>query len=565
MRFGGHAAAVACFFFIAGGVARPQAPAAPANAADQGAQSQIDNPQSNAQAAQDAQQNVNPTDKTNPVYKPKRTPEEEYQDKIRQYDPLATEDQSGQNSTNTSGSQRPLATAPAGRGAEPAGMALPGPSIGPDDSDAEEQPGYAGPAVLSRSYTLMRPSFPKEEKITPVLGTDAIYDSGIAGVVINSQGVPSVPGSTGGDFYWGVSGRHYFHHDQLGISYMGIMQYYSQATAASGVSQTLSLDYTHAFSRRLSLTLVEMGADYTMNNFPIGNPVIAPTQTIGSTAIVPTPNTQILNAGFKTFTSSADVTYQATARLSFNGGGSWFGVQEQGLNLPGAAGEQGRGDVMYRLTRRTTAGFAWSYNQYVYPQGLGQSTFNTFDGVYSWALSRSVQIHLRGGMSRLNNSGLTSETLPPSIAAILGVTSVTMAYRQLSWVTDFSGQISKDFRRGRSGNLSYSRGIIPGNGLFLTSIDQNVTGGASLVMFRRFNISAGNGYDSLTAPGQNLGSYRSYFAYFGVSRRVTRDINSNFRFDYRRYLITGSSLLQNEFRVSLGFSWSPTEGLSRLW
>ncbi|HWE00219.1 MAG TPA: hypothetical protein VG345_14305 [Bryobacteraceae bacterium] len=534
-----------------------QAPAAP-----QGTQSQIDNPQTAAQAEEQKAQPANPADKKKP------TAVEELEQKIRQYDPLAKEDEqrpsdkNGEKGNGKGNAKEGSAGDSRSGGSQAAGTALPGPSVGGGDGNADTSE-YTGPAVLSRSYTLLRPQIPSQERWIPMLGLNGIYDSGLNGLP-NVQGQANTGGSAGAEMIWGINGRHYFHHDIIGVDYRGDLQYYSPAKYFDGSNHWLNLDYSHAFSRHLSVNFVESGSIYSQN-YALENPAAVSDQNGAPVNLSTTPNIQIFDNGYKQFTSSADVTWQRTARLSFDAGGSWFGVDRSASSLLGVTGYQGRADSMYRITRRTTLGVSYAYNTYSYPHGLGRADFHTLDVIYSWALTSSLQFRARGGVSRLNSSGLTALPLSPDLAALVGQSSVAVEYHSLQWVSDYSVQLVKDFRRGRSANIMYNRGLSPGNGLYLTSVTQDVAANGSLVLSRRYYASLGAGYDSLTAAAQYLGSYRAAFAFFGVSRSLRHGIQGNLRLDYRHYIISGAPLLQNEIRVTLGFSWSPTEGLFRLW
>ena len=91
--------------------------------------------------------------------------------------------------------------------------------------------------------------------------------------------------------------------------------------------------------------------------------------------------------------------------------------------LLGVTGQQARGDVNYRLTRKTTIGTYYSFSHYLYPHGFGNSDTNTAGLIYSYAFSRTMQIRLRGGLSRVESLGLQSVEINPVIAALLGQSS----------------------------------------------------------------------------------------------------------------------------------------------
>ena len=573
MRFGGLIAAAAWIVAMAGAAAQTpragdsQTPAQVTNSEQQGNQpEQIHNPDAEAQKAQQKAEQANPANKKPP------TAEEQREQKIRQYDPLANtgqqqENQNGQTPQNQNQKKAGQGAngnseTPGQNAGEAAGGALPGPAVDGEADNSQDSSGYSGPAVLSRSYTLLRPSIPAQERWDPFLGVNAIYDSGLEGVQSNSTNGYTTGGSFGAELLWGIRGRHYFHHDVIGLNYRGDLQHYTPAKYFNGSNHWLTLDYTHMFSRRLSLSLVEAGSIYSQN-FTLVNPVTISEEAV--TNPINTPNVQIFDNGWKQFTSGMDLTYQRTARLSFNFGASGFVFRPEASYLIAASGGSAHGDAMYRVTRRTTVGITYSYNNFWYHRGIGRSRFHTIDGIYSWALGSTMQLNARAGASRLDSTGLEANYVNPQIAGLVGQGAPITQYRSVQWISDYAVQFTKSFRRSRSASISYNRGLSPGNGLYLTSRQQDIAASGSMILFRHYYFSAGVGYDSLSATAQNLGQYRATYAFFGGSRPMRHGLQANLRFDFRHFDVGNAPLLNNTYRVTLGLTWSPVEGLHRLW
>ena len=568
MRFGGLIAAAAWIVSIAGVAA--QTPAQAPNSDQQANQpEQIHDPAAEAQKAQEKAEQANPANKKAP------TAEEEREQKIRQYDPLADQGaqqpqgqngqkQQGQNkkANGKGGSNKASDSTEKSEGSDAAAAEPPGPSVDGDTDNADDSSGaYSGPAVMSRSYTLLRPSIPSQERWIPILGLNAIYDSGLQGLPTATSGY-TTGGSFGAEMLWGITGRHYFRHDIIGVDYRGDLQYYSPARYFDGSNHSLTLDYTHMFSRRLWLTLIEAGSVYSQN-YTLVNPVTVTEQA--ATDLTTTPNVQIFNNGWKQVTTSADVTYQKSMRLSFNGGASGFVFKPESSYLVSSTGASARADTMYRVTRRTSLGVSYSYNNFWFPRGAGRSVFHTVNLVYSWALSRTMQVNAAVGASHLNSTGQLTEYIDPQLAALLGQGGAITQYSTVQWVSNYSAQFSKSFHRSRSVSVTFNRGLVPGNGLYLTSRQEDIGASGSMILFRHYYFSAGGGYDSLSAATQTLGEYRSMYAFFGASRALRHGIQANMRFDYRHYDVGNTPLLSNTFRITLGFTWSPVEGLHRLW
>jgi hypothetical protein len=96
------------------------------------------------------------------------------------------------------------------------------------------------------------------------------------------------------------------------------------------------------------------------------------------------------------------------------------------------------------------------------------------------------------------------------------------------------GNISRRFHNVLA-TASVGQGVTPGNGVYLTSKNQYVTGALSYTM-RNSNISASGGYFHLTSLANTVSSAYST-ASFGLSYgyKLTRHLAANIRYDYYRY------------------------------
>ena len=89
-----------------------------------------------------------------------------------------------------------------------------------------------------------------------------------------------------------------------------------------------------------------------------------------------------------------------TSRLSFSMGTSYFAIDRDSALLLGMTGQQARGDVNYRLTRNTTVGAYYSFSNYLYAHGFGNSDTNTAGLIYSYAFNRTTQLRFEGGFPK---------------------------------------------------------------------------------------------------------------------------------------------------------------------
>jgi hypothetical protein len=521
-------------------------------------------------------QNAAPADPTDPEAERKRplTPEEERAKQVKQFDPLdrtpdVTPDSGQANPTqNTpdatqpnapSQVQTPLPNSIAASNQDAASRR--GPQvIGDGDSAAAQE--YTGPAVLSRSYSLNRPMIPETLKWRESLGINTVYDSGVVSASTDQTGSINDTSSFGNQITWGFGGRHYWRKDQLGLSFQGNYTTAS-AQAASGSNMSLNLDYSHVITRRLSLQVSAIGTMYSQN-YALQNPAVAADTTIANINLGTSPDVQIFDNGTKQLSTHVALEWQQNARLSFSFGGAWFTTVRDSSALIGITGQQANADVNYRLTRKTTIGAYYSFSYYLYPKGTGQSDTHTVGAIYSYALTRTTQLRFRGGMSHTETLGLeTVPILDPLIVALLGQSSGIIDAYHASNGADISAEFVHDFRGARSANVSYANGITPGNGVFLTSQQRTISAGFNARFLRRYTVSIGGGQSTLSSQAQTLGKYTSQYATVSLSRAFPRGISSVLSFNYRHFEIFDAPGAGNEFRVTAGASWSPTN--SRLW
>jgi hypothetical protein len=443
------------------------------------------------------------------------------------------------------------------------------PSANPGDpqasataSDGQE---YSGPAVLSRSYTLARPALHNQTvRWKASIGIEQAWDFGQTPADANVTDPTALASTTDSTaLTWGLTGKHQWKHDQLALSYAGSYARYSISSLTGG-NNTLSVDYAHVLSRRLTFQLRE-DLMRLSQNYWLQNPVVDPNNSAANTNTSTSPNVQVLDTQVRQSSTTASVTFNKSARLSYDASVGYFLIGREANGLNDTAGSQASGDVNYRLSRRTTVGAYYSYTDYVYSHHVQETDAHTIGFLYSYSLSRGTQFRTRLGITRLESLGYASVPLPPELAIFLGQSSVVVDTYSLRWISDISGELVHDFRRSRSLSFAFARGLSPGNGVQLASIQQTVTANYSM-RYKGESVNAGVSYQSLSATAQaDLGHYTTQTAYVGTSRNLRRGLATNLRVDYRHYNITGSPLLQHDVRVTLGITWNPPENSLRFW
>jgi len=175
----------------------------------------------------------------------------------------------------------------------------------------------------------------------PFVEFDWVYDTGLTGVGVNSQGQLGNQASNGLEFIGGISGVHSWKHTKIGLDYRGSIRHYTQSTYYDSTDQSLMLGIVHQFSRHATLTLSESAGMFSRNFGLPGLPQTVPFDP--STTNVPT--TDFFDNRTIYLSTQANLIIQKTARLSFSLGGDAFLTRRRSTALYGNVGATAHGDV----------------------------------------------------------------------------------------------------------------------------------------------------------------------------------------------------------------------------
>jgi hypothetical protein len=502
---------------------------------------------------------------------PPPTPLEEREKEIRRFDPLDRDDDQAAAEKAKEKEAREAREAQQRRDSDetplPGSVAAGesrnrGPQVVGGDETGAPAPGYAGPAVLSHTYTLNGSLIPDDLKWTSFFRLSSVYDSGVNAYATGPQG--SVQNSLGLGFNaaWGISGRHKFHRDSVGIAYNGGRSWYTEGSQYAGLNNRIAVDYTHVVSRRLSFKFTGTGSIFSQS-YTLQNEASGPQTPVADMNVGTTPILQIFDDGIKTFSTGITASWQQNSRLSYTAGVSYFDTMYDNPALLGVTGEQAQGNVNYRLTSRTTAGLFYTFSVYSFPHGAGTSDSNTIGGLYSYAFNRATRLQLRAGGGITETLALQTVPLNPIVASLYGFSTeiVDGYYRVLN--QDISATFTKDFSPRETVSLTYSKGIAPGNGIFLSTVSEVIAVSAAMKILGRYPVMISMGRQSLSSAVQNTGSYVNEYVHISGSRALNHTVSLSYGADYHYYQIAGIAGLRNEVSLSCGIMWNHTDG--RLW
>jgi hypothetical protein len=411
---------------------------------------------------------------------------------------------------------------------------------------------YAGPAILSRGEAPSVLSVPNV-RFTPYVALMAQYDSGLAGVTISDTGQLANIASYGWFLNWGVSGVHSWKHTRLGLAYTGGQNWYTKTVHFTGMNHNLMIGVTHDFSRRLSLEWRQT-AGITSRPYAVAG-LVETVPFDPSSAYIPTTdyfdNREIHSM------SSLGLKYHASRRLSMLVSGAFFTDNRQSRALTNAWGTNATGDVQYRLSSHSTIGAGYSFMHFGYSQYGGGTDAHQVQGSYSIRLTRRLEFSAYAGVARIESKYIRNVPVDPALAAFLGITSQSTIGHFVETTPTYGARLARSFFRGVA-YVSGSRGVLPGNGLFLTSVVNTATAGYNYTGFHRWSLSTVVGYARATAEGAIAGEYANLTETLSAGRQLSRYIGLSGSFSVRQY--SSNDFNQYNRRIttaSLGMHFSP--------
>lgn len=416
---------------------------------------------------------------------------------------------------------------------------------------------YGGPAILSRGES------PTTQTASPVgfrpyIGVSGIYDTGIVPVAVSATGQLRTIDVYGVEAALGAYTYRTWKKTTLSLDYRGNFRHYSTSTW-DGSDQFLALAITHRPSKRLSFTWRNQAGTYSQNyllSVPLGG--LDPN-------FLQLPQNDFYYNRVVFFGTAGYLTYRATARLSFNVGADGDLVRRQSSALYGVTGAGAHGDMEYRISRHSTLGADYRFTFYDYTRGFGTTYIQSVGLDYSTQFTRHLQLSARIGGARVDSSSLTQVTLDPAVAALVGE-SVGIQVASLSnYLPDIEARLTDTYRHSQF-SLNYYDAVTPGNGVYLTSRSNTGTAAYSFSGLRYWNFGVSASYGRMDALVQNLGAYTWYGAGFGITREIGKGLHAVLRVDANRFDVGSfSAYTHNEYRASLGISYSPGDVPLVLW
>jgi hypothetical protein len=419
---------------------------------------------------------------------------------------------------------------------------------------------YSGPAILARGEApaaMLAPTV----SFRPFLQISTVYDTGLSDVRLTDDGELASSSSWGLRASLGVSGAHSWKRTRLGLDYRGSYSNYRQSGVSNAYDHSFLLSVNERVSRRVNLNLRE-----SMGLFTRDFGIAGLSQTI---AFDPTssyiPTTDFFDNRTIYLTTQADLNIQTSLRMSFNIGGDLFINRRHSSALSGAAGESARGDVHYRISRRSTAGASYNFHHYSYTGTNGGSDIHSISGSFAIALTRRLEFSGTAGISRVESKFIQVFEVDRVIAELLGIRSTEQIVHQLRTRPSVNARMSRVFRTGVV-YVSGASAVTPGNGLFLTSYTESFMGGYSYTGLRRWSISASVSKTLAEAVGSISGNYGGLTTTGSLSRTLRYGLNFTAAVSARRYESSDFNKYNRLiYNATVGIGFTPGNIPLRIW
>jgi hypothetical protein len=259
-----------------------------------------------------------------------------------------------------------------------------------------------------------------------------------------------------------------------------------------------------------------------------------------------------------------DVTLSKGPRWSFNLGGSGFATRRRSRQLIGVTGATARGDVAYRFNRSNAIGVDYGFTHFSFTNSFGSSDVQRLGINYAVQLGRRWHFGLRVGAARVETQGLRRTAVDPIVAAIIGQTVGVETFQRRNIVPHGDVRLSRSFGHS-SVSFGYSRGVTPGNGIYLTSQRESARANYSYTATRKLNLGLSGGYTSFSSLSEEIGKLQSYYGTVGVSYKLTGMVHSVVNLNARKIDVRQNPFQRVHYRASVGFAFSPGDLPLSLW
>ena len=414
--------------------------------------------------------------------------------------------------------------------------------------------GFGGPSVLSRGTRPATRASGPPVTVTGSLMLAGTYSSGLTPVATDAQGNLFDDDSYGGSIGWNLIASKQGKRSTSYFSYSGGYQAYTSSKFLNYANQDARFAFSRQLTRRWQTYISLSAATYgsVLNN------VKAPS-TDELVAQLPRPELEIVDARYYALSAALGLSYQKSARLSFNMQAGAARQSRQSRALSSSQGYLGTGNMSYMLNRRQQIGVSVGYGTYFLRGGFGEASYVTTQFNYGRVLNPRWYFNVSGGVYQSDSTRERTVAVDPVIAQLTGQAFTVEAFRGKRKSGSGSANLSGRLRNNASVNFSYDRGISPGNGLYMMAEQETVMASVGFATRRRFRFDVGADWLKMKAITQQLEVASGYGGSANASYRIASFVHATGNVAFRNWEIGENTFSRNRFFASFGLSFSPGE------
>ena len=344
----------------------------------------------------------------------------------------------------------------------------------------------------------------------------------------------------------------------LGIDYASNYSHYAANSYYNGLTQQLNLGVGTMIGRKLQLSS-QIGAG-TSNRFVGGNSVFVASEF----EFLSAPTQELFDSRSYFLGVSSSATYTLNSRSSVRVTGNVSSIRRKARGLVDMTSYGAAGDWVYRVNRRTSLGVSFAYNHYDFVKVFGDSDIYTFGTHFGRQFGRDYQFKGALTMSQQSTVGVRTVNLDPVLSAILGRLTGAEVFESNNLIYGYNFSLSRTIRHSTI-TLTANRGINPGNGYFLTSVNQSGGVAFNHAVSRDLSFTGTLNFNKLASLGFASGAFASWTGGGGVTYKLTDSFGVNARYDWRSYDLRQSTFGRTGFRVSAGITYFPKQSVASMW
>lgn len=402
---------------------------------------------------------------------------------------------------------------------------------------AAQQQADVGPTILSQTDMQVPVQVAREKGANSFdyfFMVDGFYSTGVP--VYNQTTNGGYGNSPGFDAGGGLDLHHNFRRGSVSLEYSGTWREYANSNYYNGYRQGLNFVLRYALTRRLQLSVRQ-----TIASAPNGTGAYQFSQS-------GVASTSGLAGESSIFVTSGMLTYQQSARLSYDIVGDFYASVYRPVTTYDSLGGGATGSINYRTSKKTTLSFAYSFSHFSYPGDANTNSNNqTAYGTYAYEVSPRTQVAVSGGAT---TASITQTVQlggpPPSLETIHSTT--TFPY--------FMAQARHQARRVSTSIQAYQR-VLSGNGYLGVSKALGFSGFVGYTPSPKWALSGSAGYQYLTVLGSTTGSNNANaFASIGLSYKLSRHFGLHSGFHYYSFDYYGNVGRQPTSSVTFGLTFN---------